>query len=320
MKTIALIGGSGFVGSHLCNHLVNAGYRVRVFTRRRSRCKHLLVYPSLEIRELDVHCLDELQANLQGCDVVINLVGILNESASDNGNFQQVHVNLTEKLIKACWANKVSRVFQMSALHADAESGPSQYLFSKGEAEKLLLGSSGFALTIFRPSVIFGDGDSFFNRFASLLRLSPLIFPLACANARFAPVHVNDVCAAFVYSLKHKDTIGKTYELCGPYRYTLKTLVTYTATQLGLNTIIIELPDIVARIQARLLEWVPGNPFTRDNYQSLQIDSICSQKKPGFSELDIKPGSLETIVPVYLSAQHQRGLFHRFRKHAGRSN
>jgi len=311
-KMIGLVGATGFVGHHLACELARRGYRMRVLARRRERHRELLVYPTLELVETDVHQVSDLSARLAGCDAVINLAGILNETRHPNESFQSVHVELPRKVAEACASNRITRLLHMSALNASPEA-PSAYLRSKGEGERVVerAAHEGLQLTIFRPSVIFGRDDGFFNRFAALLRLSPLFFPLACPGARFAPVCVDDVVAAFAGSLADKKTFGKRYELCGPRVYTLAELVQYTARVIGVHRRIIPLGEGLSRLQARILERVPGKPFSLDNFLSMQVDSVCAEN--GLAALGITPASVEGRVPLYL-AQHGRGqLYQRLR-------
>jgi NADH dehydrogenase len=186
----------------------------------------------------------------------------------------------------------------MSALHADAEAGASLYLRTKGEGEDRAHARTGLAVTSFRPSVIFGPGDSFFNRFSGLLKTAPGVFPLACAQARFAPVFVGDVVDAMAFAFANPDTAGRRYDLCGPRIYSLKELVEYTAGLIGRRVKVVELNDFGARLQARILQHAPGKPFTMDNYLSLQTDSVCERN--ALMELGVKPVSIETVAPSYV--------------------
>jgi NADH dehydrogenase len=287
-----MLGGTGFVGSHLVNRLAAQGHTVRVLTRHRERHRALLVLPTVSLVESDVHDPAQLHQHFQGCDTVINLVGILNEKGHDGTGFNHVHPDLARKIVSACRTSSVRRLLHMSALGAD--SGPSHYLRSKGAAENYVHANAGKGIkaTSFRPSVIFGPGDSFINRFAGLLRLSPVL-PLACPNARFAPVYVGDVVDAFDRSLHDESTYGKRIELCGPKEYTLKALVEYTARTMGVKRLIIGLPDALSRLQATVCEYLPGKPFSLDNYHSLSRDSVCRR---GIS----CSTSLESIVPTYI--------------------
>jgi NADH dehydrogenase len=190
-------------------------------------------------------------------------------------------------------------LLQMSALNADADSGGSAYLRSKGAGEDLAHGAAGLTVTSFRPSVIFGRGDSLFNRFASLIDLTLGIMPLACPGARFAPVWVGDVAEAMVRSIDDPRTFGQRLDLCGPRIFTLEGLVEYTAGRMGRKLMLARLNDKASRLQARVLEWVPGKPLSLDNYLSLQTPSVCGEHN-GLLELGIHPTDVDAIVPGYL--------------------
>ncbi len=319
IRTIGILGGTGFVGSHLVNRLTKDGYQLRVLTRSRERHRNLWVLPTLQLIEADVHDPFQLKQHLDGCDAVINLVAILNERRHDGTGFRHVHVDLPRKIIDVCRENRIKRLLHMSALNADAESGPSFYLRTKGEAEELVheAADDNLKVTSFRPSVIFGPEDDFFNRFAKLLKLTPIFFPLACPNARFAPVYVGDVTEVIAGTIDTPGSFGKRYNLCGPRTYTLRELVEYTASTLRLHRIVIPLNDRLSRMQARTLEFVPGKPFSRDNYLSMQVDSVC--RGNDLEALGITPAALEAVVPRYLTGRSQEARFQRFRSRARRS-
>ena len=232
---------------------------------------------------------------MQDCDVLINLIGILNEKGNDGSEFHAVHVGITRAALTACQNSGVKRLLQMSALNADVD-GPSHYLQSKGEAENYLLSHApdDIAVTIFQPSVIFGNKDSFLNRFAQLLKFIPLVFPLACANAKFAPVYVGDVVDFMLASLHNPASHGQKYPLCGPKTYTLKELVEYTSQVSGHYCKVIALPPLLSKLQAHIFEYIPGKPLSVDNYNSLKLDSICSHTSPCKT-------ALEDIAPSYLA-------------------
>jgi NADH dehydrogenase len=317
IKKVCVLGGTGFVGRHLCCELSRRKLAVRVLTRRRERSRDLLVIPTLEIVETNVHSVADLSIEMKGCDAVINLVGILNEGKGSGKDFASVHGELPAKVAEACRYNRIPRMVHMSALHASPE-GPSKYLKYKAEGENAVHGwaREGLAATSFRPSVIFGFDDDFFNRFATLLAMSPVVFPLACPDARFAPAYVEDVVRAFADCLEDKRTHGQRYDLCGPKQYSLRELVEYTAEVAGLHRRIIGLGNGLSKLQARVLELVPGKPFTRDNYLSLQVDSVCEHN--GFETLGIQPHSLESVVPTYLGRRGRKSLYTRLRTAAGR--
>lgn len=295
-KSVCLLGGSGFVGRYLVSRLVRNGFSVRLLTRNRARHRDLEVLNGVAIVECNVHDPEQLKIHFSGQDVVINLVGILNEQGEQT--FRKVHVELVKKIVAACQENQVSRLLQMSALSAHPR-GSSQYLQSKGRAEKYLHEElkGEIAVTSFRPSVIFGIEDSFMNRFADLLKKIPFIFPLARAQARFAPVYVGDVADAFLRALSDDATVGKRIDLCGPKQYTLAELVAYCAQLVGVKRRIIPLPDTLARAQALVMEQLPGKPFSMDNYRSLLTDSICPKSTPTC------PTPLEAVAPLYLGEE-----------------
>ena len=313
MNRVCILGGSGFVGSHLAAHLSSQGIACRIITRHPHRYRHLAVNQGLELVSANLFDVKALAEQFSGCDAVINLIGILNESGKEQ-SFRRFHVELVDLIVDACNLAGISRLLHMSALHADEARGSSLYLRSKGEGENRAHthGGASIKVTSFRPSVIFGPGDSFFNRFAGLLKISPLALPLACPNARFAPVYVGDVAQAFVRSLGDRKTYDRHYDLCGPEVFSLKQLVEYTARTLGLRRLIIGLGDLPSRLQAQVLNYVPGKPFSMDNYLSLQTDSVCESN--GFTALGINPQSIQTIVPAYLVNQTYRGRFDRYRK------
>ncbi|HMM67303.1 MAG TPA: complex I NDUFA9 subunit family protein [Dokdonella sp.] len=305
---IVILGGTGYVGSHMVPRLHADGHRISVLSRNRELNRELGVLPRVRVENADVHDRAALTHKFAGADAVINLVGILNERGSDGRGFQRAHVELTETVIAACKAAGVPRLLQMSALRAG--DGASHYLRTRFDAETRVR-DSGLAWTIFRPSVIFGRGDGLFFRFASLLRLTPVL-PLARAEARFAPVFVGDVAEAFARALAHPHSIGRTYELFGPRVITLREIVQWTAALIGKRRWIIGLPDALGYLQARVGEWLPGKPISRDNFRSLLIDSVG--EKDGLGELGIVSTPMELIVPAMLGENPQQRRLDRFRE------
>lgn len=234
---------------------------------------------------------------MAGCDAVVNLVGILNEWGGRT--FEQTHVGMVESTTRAALAAGVGAYLHMSALNADP-AGPSEYLRSKGRGEAVALAAAeqGLAVTVFRPSVIFGPGDGLFNRFASLLQVLPGPFPLACADARFAPVYVGDVATAMLRAIEDPASRGQIYALCGPRTFALRDILTYTGSCIGRKVRVIALSDRLAQFQARIFEKLPGKPFSTDNYLSLQIDSLCGED--GLARLGITATDVDAVVPGYL--------------------
>jgi uncharacterized protein YbjT (DUF2867 family) len=314
LPRVVVLGGSGFVGSHLTAALSAAQLERRVFvvTRRRARTRHLFLLPTVEVVELDPYDGGALVRLFRGADVVVNLVGILNERAPQI-TFERAHVELTRTIVASCRAANVARLLQMSALNADP-NGPSRYLRTKGEAEEIVA-SSALAWTIFRPSVIFGREDSFLNMFARLMRSLPVIM-LAAPSARFAPIYVDDVVRCFVRAMDDDTTIGKRFDLCGPSIYTLQNLVEYVGNVTGLRRPVFPLSPALSRLSASVLERLPGQLLSRDNLASMQKDAVCSGAFP--PSFDFQPTSLETIAPLYLSPAAMRSKFDRFRARSGR--
>jgi uncharacterized protein YbjT (DUF2867 family) len=308
---VCVIGGSGFVGSHIVQLLSAQRYLVRVPTRQRERAKHLILLPTVDVLEANVHDATELASLVRGVDAVINLVGVLHDGRGERG-FEQAHVALTRKVIAACETHGVRRLVHMSALGADV-NGPSKYQHTKGAAEALVR-AARLDWTVFRPSVVFGRGDRFLNLFATLQRLLPVIF-LGSPNGRFQPVYVEDVAAAFVRSLTDRSTYGKAYDLCGPRVYTLRELVALVGAITGHRRTIVGLNDTLSYLQALALELLPVKLITRDNYYSMKVDNISGEPFP----FGIVPTAIEAVVPAYLGNESPRARYRAYRDHAGRA-
>ncbi|HUH92667.1 MAG TPA: complex I NDUFA9 subunit family protein [Casimicrobiaceae bacterium] len=313
VRRIVVLGGSGFVGRHVVARLVARGGRVLVPTRSRERAKHLVLLPTVDVVEGDVHDAATLGQLIAGAAAVVNLIGIISETR--RGGFERVHVALPRQVVAACREAGVRRLLHMSALNADP-SGPSRYLASKGEAEALVA-ASDLDWTIFRPSVIFGREDSFLNLFARLERMLPVI-ALACPQARFQPVWVGDVAEGFVRAISGEGTWRQRYHLCGPRVYTLRELVAYVGEVTAENRPIVPLGPGLSRLQARVLELLPGKLMTRDNLASMTIDNVCGGAYPDV--LGGPPAALEAIVPAYLAPIAARTRYAKFRAEGGRSD
>ena len=317
MKKILILGGTGFVGSHVCEKLSRLPCRVTVATRKRASARHLQLLPMLDVAEVNLHDTAALTSLLAGHDAVINLVAILHGSQAA---FDKAHVQLPLELVRACEASGVRRIVHVSALGASADSA-SMYQRSKARGEAILL-DSGLDVTLLRPSVIFGAEDKFLNTFADLQQLLPVI-PLAGADARFQPVWVDDVASALLRCLEDTSTIGQTFEACGPEVFTLKQLVKLAGRYAGINggkgRAVIGLPDALARAQAWLMELAPGDPvLSQDNLDAMKTDNVASGKLPGLAALGIQPATLGAIGPTYLGARGLRSGLMAKRKTAGR--
>jgi uncharacterized protein YbjT (DUF2867 family) len=310
-ERVLVLGGSGFVGRHLVANLSAAGHDVIVLTRRRERARHLLLLPTVRVVEADAHDAATLARWTRGATAAVNLVGTLHARGRDT--FERVHVELPRMLAAACHGAGVTRLLHMSALGASADAA-SAYLRSKAQGEAAIAGS-GLAWTIFRPSVIFGPGDTFLNLFAKLARAFPVI-PLAAAQARFQPIYVGDVATCMARSLVDAETIGARYGLCGPKVYTLAELVRFVGETAGTPRPVVALGSALSRLQARVMEWLPGPLLTRDNLASMQHDNVCDADFPAV--FGISPLALEAIAPEYLSPPSRHSRFDLFRAHGGR--
>lgn len=306
-RKICILGGSGFVGSLLVNRLYKEGHKLRLLTRKPQLCKHLSVLPGVEIRKADIGDPAELERQFAGMDAVVNLVGILHERKA--GDFERAHAELPRKVVAACRSTGVRRLLHMSALGVSPD-GLSGYQQSKGRGEALVRAAHNDTLqvTIFRPSVIYGQGDSFLNLFAELLKWTP-IFPLGSPKAKIQPIHVGDVVRAFTLSLNNSATFGQTYDLCGPQVYTLQQLVEFVAATRGYRRMVIPLCDTLSYLQAWMLEFAPVKMLTRDNYRTLKTDAICNCPFPAVFGFAPVPMEIEAPNSLLLASIHHPRSF-----------
>lgn len=316
---IALFGGTGFVGHHLCSLLASQGHTLVVYSRQPEQHKDLTVLPTVSVEPVDIYNINSVLNATQSCDVVINLIGILNESGHQGEGFRKTHIDSTRNIVQACQRNKVTRLIQMSALNADPQEGNSYYSLSKGQAERFAMAANNEKLhvTCFRPSVIYGPGDSFLSKFAKLLKWSPGIMLLPSSEAILSPLYVGDLVHAIASSLTQRETYGQAYDLCGPKAYTLQQLVEYVAQITGTHRKIIGLNNTASKIIAHIMEYLPFKPYSVDNYLSALTPSIC--KSPFPVVFNIHPVSLETIVPSYLGPNHLKDRFYALREQYSKS-
>lgn len=309
-KRILLLGGTGFVGRSLCERLVAQGtdLRLTVATRRMANAKSVQFLPTVDPVECDVHDDAQLTRLVAGHDAVVNLIAILHGSASD---FQKVHVQLARRLANACASSGVRRVLHVSALGVSTDA-PSDYLRSKAEAEAVLK-AAPLELSVLRPSVIFGQGDSFLNLFAALQSVFP-VMPLAGSEARFQPVWVEDVAEALLRCLQRPQTIRKTYECAGPQVLTLRELVQLAGRLSGHERPVLALPESLGKLQALAMELLPGTPLmSRDNILSMRVPNVATGQLPGLDALGIEAASLQAVAPSYLSPDQGIARFDRWR-------
>jgi NADH dehydrogenase len=298
MHRVLVLGGSGFVGRALCEHLAQGqpALRLLVPTRRNAHGQAVRPLPNVDLVTADVHDEAALARLVAGCDAVVNLVAILHGSEAA---FEHVHVALPQRIVAACAAAGVRRLVHVSALGVAADA-PSRYLRSKAAGEAVFTGS-GLAVTVLRPSVIFGAHDRFLNTFAQLQQLAPFM-PLAFGGARFQPVWVGDVAAAIAAALDRPGTAGQVFECAGPREATLSELVRLSGLWAGVPRPQLPLPGWAGSLQALLMELMPGEPLmSRDNVASMSVPNLASGTLPGLAALGIAPTPLEAVAPGYLA-------------------
>jgi NADH dehydrogenase len=305
VKRILVLGGSGFIGSHVCEKASQLDCRVTVPTRRMVNARAVQSLPWVDVIESDVHDEAGLTRLVAGHDAVVNLIAILH---GDANTFDHVHVALVHKLVRACQQAGVRRLVHVSALGA-APDAPSLYQRSKAEGESVVA-AGGLDHSVLRPSVVFGAQDRFLNLFARLQTIFPVV-PLAGADTRFQPVWVQDVALAIVRLLQRpvavagltKPLPAPVLEACGPEVFSLRELVQLAGSLSGHPRPVLSLPPTLARWQARCMELLPGEPLmSRDNLASMQVDNVASGVLPGLNTLGIAASSLRAIAPTYLSA------------------
>jgi len=293
-RRILVLGGSGFLGRHVCEKLHRAGFAITVPTRRASNAKSVQHLPRLTVVEANVHSEAALARLLPGHDAVVNLIAILHGSEEA---FEHTHVTLPTKLAKASAESGVTRLVHVSALGVALDS-PARYQRSKARGEQLLR-NAGLELTVLRPSVIFGEGDRFLNLFARLQSIFPVV-PLAGAHAKFQPVWVEDVAQAVVECLKVTPS-QPVIECVGPDVLTLADLVRVAGRHGSHQRPIVALPLALGRLQAMVMELAPGEPLmSRDNLAAMSVDNVASGTLPGMGVLGITPSSVHSIAPTYL--------------------
>jgi len=303
---VLVLGGSGFIGRHLVARLARREIRVTVPSRRRERAKHLILLPTVDVVQADIFDPAVLERLVRGQDAVVNLIGIL------HGNFARAHAELPQAVVAACRAAGVKRLLHMSALGADV-NGPSEYQRTKGVGERAVLDAKDLEVTVFRPSVVFGPEDRFLNTFAAMARFMPVI-AVPCPQARFQPVYVGDVASVMTSALEDTAAHGQVYELGGPRQYALKELVQLVCALTGRRRLVIGLPDWASRMQAFMLEKLPGHLMTRDNYRSMQVPNVTRATLP----FGLVPQTVEAMAPTWLVPSGPRERYPQLRWRARR--
>lgn len=298
-KVATVFGGSGFIGRYLVQRLANHDFVVRVAVRDPAGARFLQTQGRVgQIVPLAASVTEEAAAAraIAGANLVVNLVGILHERRP--GDFQRIQAEGAGRVARLAAAAGAERLVHVSAIGADAAS-PSAYGRSKGEGEQAVRAAFPGAV-ILRPSIVFGPEDAFFNRFAGLSRMLPFM-PVIAGGTRFQPVHVGDVAAAIVAAAEREDTPGRTFELGGPRVASFRELLRYILEVTGSRKPLVDIPPSIAALQARMGEFLPNPPLTRDQLLMLGRDNVVAEGAAGLAELGIAPKAMEAVVPGYLA-------------------
>jgi uncharacterized protein YbjT (DUF2867 family) len=299
MTDVATVfGGSGFIGRYVVRRLARAGKTIRVAVRNTEQALFLKTAGRIgQIVPLHAPVTDDaaVKRAVEGADWVVNLVGVLTESRA--ASFQAIHVDAAARVARAAAAAGVKRFVHLSAIGADP-AGDSRYAASKGDGEAAVRAAFPGA-TILRPSIVFGPEDNFFNRFAGMSRMLPFM-PVIEGATRMQPVYVGDVADAVLAALQSDDAIGNTYQLGGPKVWLFVDLLAYILKVTGRDLSLVNMPVPLIRLQACLLELLPGKLLTRDQLKMLARDNVVASNAPGLSDLGISPTAVEQIVPDYL--------------------
>jgi NADH dehydrogenase len=307
-RVVTVFGGSGFIGRHLVGRLARQGWIVRVAVRRPSRAGFLKPMGDVgQITPIRAPIQDQtaVESAVAGADAVINLVGILYERRHQT--FDAVHDRGAQTVAAAAAAAGIGRLVQVSALGADHHS-PADYARSKGAGEAAVRTACPEAV-ILRPSVVFGPEDGFFNRFAELARISPVLPLIGGGKTRFQTVYVGDVAEAIAKSVSDPACTGRTYELGGPHVYTFKELMELLLGQIHRRRLLVPWPFAMAELQAIFFELLPVPPLTRDQVRMLRHDNVVTEGALTLADLGIAPTAAEVILPTYLDRYRPSGRF-----------
>lgn len=298
-KVATVFGGSGFIGRYLVQRLANHDFVVRVAVRDPAGARFLQTQGRVgQIVPLAASVTEEEAAAraIAGANLVVNLVGILHERRP--GDFQRIQAEGAGRVARLAAAAGAERLVHVSAIGADPAS-PSAYGRSKGEGEQAVRAAFPGAV-ILRPSIVFGPEDGFFNRFAGLSRMLPFM-PVIAGGARFQPVYVGDVADAIVAAAEREDVPGRTFELGGPRVASFRELLRYILEVTGSRKPLVDIPPGIAALQARMGEFLPNPPLTRDQLLMLGRDNVVAEGAAGLAELGIAPKAMEAVVPGYLA-------------------
>lgn len=306
-SVVTVFGGAGFLGRSIVSALARQGAHVRVACRRPDealRCKPMGDVGQVAPVAANIRDDASVAAAVDGADAVINLVGILYESGRQS--FDAVHRDGAGRIARAAASAGVAQLVHVSAIGADPEA-PSKYARSKGEGEAAVKAAFDKAV-ILRPSILFGPDDDFFNRFAALARISPVLPLIGGGHTRFQPVYVRDVAEAAVAALTNPDTAGRTFELGGPQIYSFRQLLQLLLAVIDRKRLLVPVPFWAAMVKAFFLELSPVPLLTRDQVRLLRGDNVVTEGVAGFADLGISPTAPEVILPTYLSRFRRGGV------------
>ena len=313
-RLITVFGGSGFVGRHLVRALARDGWRIRVAVRRPDLAGHLQplgAVGQIHAVQANLRYRDSVERAVEGADAVANLVGILHESGRQSfANVQSIGARM---VAEATARAGIGTMVQLSAIGADAASA-SDYARTKAEGEAAVKAAVPGAIVL-RPSIVFGPEDGFFNRFAAMARLSPILPLVGGGETRFQPVYVGDVAHAALAALNGRASAGTTYELGGPAIRSFRDLLTYVLETTNRRRLLVPVPFALARIKASVLELLPNPPLTVDQVTLLETDNVVSdvatREGRTLEGLGVTPTTIEAIVPGYLYRFRPHGQFER---------
>ena len=307
-KTIAVIGGTGFVGRAIVEKLAATGARILILARNTERAKSLKVFGAVgQISAVAGNALndDDLAAIIEPADMVVNLIGIL--APSGRQKFETLQAELPGRIGKMAALKGVKNIVHISAIGASLKS-PSLYARTKAEGERALLRQFPSAIVL-RPSVIFGPGDGLFARFGQMAMLAPALPLVGGGRNRMQPVYVGDVADSVVAALTGKATHSQIYQLGGPHIYSFAELMRFILKATERRRMLVSVPFSVMAIPAFFAGLLPNPPVTSDQLKLLKTDNICAKSAPGLAELGITPTAIEAIVPEYLAAFRPGGRF-----------
>ena len=293
--TITVFGGTGFIGRYLVGALLQSGAAVRLAARHPCQVKRA-AEPAIAPEIVQADILDDVSvgAAITGADAVVNLVGILTETARQT--YRAIHIEGARRVGLAAHRLGVTRLIHISALGASPTS-PAVSDRTKAEGEQAVREVFPQA-SIVRPSLVFGEDDHFFTRFAAIIRSSPILPLIGGGTTKFQPVFVDDMTAGLLELLKRVDTAGKTYEFGGPRVYSFKALLELLLTALNRERILLPIPFSLAEMQAGLLELLPNPPLTRDQVRLLKTDKVVSGAEPTLGDLGVQPRALSEFLAV----------------------